>query len=893
MTDQSIHQVNIEREMRDAYLSYAMSVIVARALPDARDGLKPVHRRILYAMHDMGINPNSAHKKSARIVGEVLGKYHPHGDGAVYEAMVRMSQDFSMRYMLIDGQGNFGSIDGDGAAAMRYTEARMASYGSQLLLDINKETVDFVDNFDSTLNEPSVLPAVLPNLLVNGAYGIAVGMSTNTPPHNLREICDALIYLLQQWGRIDEIGVDELMQFVQGPDFPTGGLIYRQRGGEDTLLAAYATGSGKITLRAKVHVEDMGRGKSRIIVSELPYQTSKTTLIEKIAARVNAGKLEGLADLRDESDRQNSVRLVIELQRGADVRAVLAALFKLTPLQTTFGIIMRALVDGQPRVLNLKQALRIYLEHRLEVIQRRSRFDLARARQRAHVLEGLLIALDNLDAVIQTIRKSRNVDTARNNLVKTFKVTEAQASAILEMPLRRLASLERRKIRTEYQETKKLIATLEALLASPQKQRAHISQELKDALALHGDRRRSVIVDAEASANKLEDFFVPEEKTVVMLSAREQLGRRPLDEAPKVTRATKTPPRLLQHSTTGQILHLFTHRGKCATVPVQQIPLVEQAEDGMHFSDLSPLSAKSKVVMFMALPMNLKTGYLCLVTAQGQVKRLPVGDLPGMMTHEFDVINLGQTDRLVNVLYSGGADDLLLLTARAYAIRFSEAEIRPTGLSARGVRGIQLRAKRDRVVGACLAHDKLQAWIIAADGIAMTSAIQQISAQARGGVGKPIADRYFGDRQVVAATAGRLGDTILALTSRHKAKYMSLGLANQMAQRLDGPQPVIALRAKERVVSVVEYRKRLDAYMADPAWTYDEKTAQVEADFIDEDSNDEEPKAEDAKDGSSMPARPPKSKPKSKHEPPAQLGLGLEEKNGAENKNMHDSDDAD
>ena len=507
MTDPSIHQIKIESEMRDAYLSYAMSVIVSRALPDARDGLKPVHRRILYAMHDMGVHAGSTHKKSARIVGEVLGKYHPHGDGAVYDTMVRMAQDFSMRYMLIDGQGNFGSIDGDGAAAMRYTEARMADIGSELLVDINKATVDFVDNFDGTLSEPSVLPSMVPNLLVNGASGIAVGMSTNIPPHNLGEICDALVYMLEQWKRLDAVDVDELMRFVKGPDFPTGGVIYKMRGEEDMLRSALATGRGKITLRAKVHIEDMGRGKSRIIVSELPFQTNKTALIERIASLVSGGKLDGLADLRDESDRQNTVRLVIELQRGADVTDVLVQLFKLTPLQTTFGIIMLALVDGQPRLLNLKQALRVYLQHRLEVIQRRSAFDLARAKERAHVLEGLIVALDNLDAAIRTIRKSRNSETARTNLVKNLKVTEVQAQAILEMPLRRLASLEIRKIRDEYKEKLKLIKSLKALLTSPQKQRQHIAQELEKVKLEYGDFRRSAIVPTEARCTGIQDFL--------------------------------------------------------------------------------------------------------------------------------------------------------------------------------------------------------------------------------------------------------------------------------------------------------------------------------------------------------------------------------------------------
>ena len=574
MADRSIQPINIENEMRDAYLSYAMSVIVSRALPDARDGLKPVHRRILYAMHDMGVHAKGGHKKSARIVGEVLGKYHPHGDGAVYDTMVRMAQDFSMRYMLIDGQGNFGSIDGDGAAAMRYTEARMADIGGELLVDINKETVDFVDNFDGSLREPAVLPSMAPNLLVNGASGIAVGMSTNIPPHNLGEICDALVYMLKQWRRRDAITVDELMQFVKGPDFPTGGVIYKMRGDEDMLRSAFDTGRGKITLRAKVHVEDMGRGKSRIIVSELPFQTNKTALIERIASLVSSGKLEGLADLRDESDRQNTVRLVIELQRGAEATDVMAQLFKLTPLQTTFGIIMLALVDGQPRTLNLRRALRVYLDHRLEVVQRRSAFDLARARERAHVLEGLIIALDNLDQVIQTIRKSRNSDTARKNLVKNFKVTETQAAAILEMPLRRLASLEIRKIREEYKEKLKLIKSLEDLLASPLKQRNKIAEELEKVREDYGDARRTIIADGEATAATQADFLMPEENTVVMLSVKGHLGRTALDEPPRVTTTTKTPPRLLQHSSTAQVLYLFADDGSCASLPVQQIPPV-------------------------------------------------------------------------------------------------------------------------------------------------------------------------------------------------------------------------------------------------------------------------------------------------------------------------------
>ncbi len=808
MTDRSEQQINIESEMREAYLSYAMSVIVSRALPDARDGLKPVHRRILYAMHDMGIGAGGTHKKSARIVGEVLGKYHPHGDGAVYETMVRMAQDFSMRYMLIDGQGNFGSIDGDGAAAMRYTEARTARIGDQLLVDINKETVDFVENFDGSLNEPAVLPSMAPNLLINGASGIAVGMSTNIPPHNLREICDALAHMLEHWERLEAIDVDELMQFVKGPDFPTGGVIYKMRGEDNMLRQAMATGRGKITLRAKVHIEDMGRGKSRVIVSELPYQTNKTTLVERIASLARAGKLEGLVDLRDESDRQNPVRLVIELQRGADVTDVLVRLFKLTPLQSTFGIIMLALVDGQPRTLSLKQALRVFLEHRLEVVARRSQYDLARARERAHVLEGLLIALDNLDAVVQTIRKSRTTDTARKNLVKNFGVTEIQAQAILEMPLRRLASLEIRRIRDEYQEKQRLIKSLEDLLASPEKQRAHIAAELAKVKAEFGDRRRTIVAEGEATGVTQADFLMPEEKTVVMLSARGDLGRTHGDEAPKVTTGTKQPPRFLQHSTTAQILYLFSADGHCATLPVQQIPQVKQAAEGMRFSDLTAMGEERKIVTFLCLPSDIQAGHICLFTAQGQVKRLQALDLPGVMSHEFSVMKLAKRDRIVAVLYSNGLDELILTTARGYAIRFSEEDVRPTGLSSGGVRGIEL--KDDRAVAACVLSGKAtHLWHIDKRGHANLTELPRIRSQSRGGIGRRLRGIQGIESEFVAAAVGRLSDTCLALTSRGKAKYMTLGLAAKVTLGPRGIEPVIALREKESVVGVVEYRQRI------------------------------------------------------------------------------------
>ncbi len=495
-----VHKIDIDREMQQAYLDYAMSVIVSRALPDARDGLKPVHRRILYAMHELLLRPDTAYKKSARIVGEVLGKYHPHGDLAVYEAMARMAQDFSMRYMLVDGQGNFGSVDGDPPAAMRYTEARLTDASIHMLTDIAKNTVDFAPNFDGTLTEPAVLPSALPNLLVNGATGIAVGMATSIPPHNLTEVVDALQFIIEKWEKLDDIGVEDLLKFVKGPDFPTGGVILHSAEG-DGLVTAYSTGRGQITVQASAHLEEMERGRNRIIVSELPYMTNKASLIERIAELARETRIEGIVDLRDESDRQG-MRIVIELSKTADPDAVLRDLYKHTPMQTTFSINMLALVDGEPRTLSLKQALRVYIEHRLEVVRRRSLFELEKARQRAHILAGLRIALQYLDEVIALIRKAPDVETARTRLIKRFKLSDIQAQAILDMQLRRLAALERKKIEDEYKDTIALIKQLEALLKSPKRMRDVVSAELLAIKETYGDRRRTHIVQLKEGESK-------------------------------------------------------------------------------------------------------------------------------------------------------------------------------------------------------------------------------------------------------------------------------------------------------------------------------------------------------------------------------------------------------
>jgi DNA gyrase subunit A len=799
-----IQQVNIEQEMRNAYLDYAMSVIVSRALPDARDGLKPVHRRILYAMYDMGLRADTPFRKSARIVGEVLGKYHPHGDAAVYDAMVRMAQDFSLRYMLVDGQGNFGSIDGDSAAAMRYTEARMDQLGEELLVDIGKETVDFVENFDGSLSEPNCLPASIPNLLVNGSSGIAVGMSTNIPPHNLGEVVDALVYMLQNWEAYDDINVEDLMQFVKGPDFPTGGVVYRHKDGgedEDTLVTAYATGQGKLTVRAKVYVEDMGRGKSRIIVNELPYQVNKMALIERIAKLVQDGKLEGLSDLRDESDR-NGMRMVIELQRGMDPGDILARLFKLTPMQDTFSIRMLALVDNQPRLLSLKQALRVYLDHRQTIVRRRSEYDLRRAQERAHILEGLLKALDDLDAVIEIIRRSQTVETARNNLMKKLSITEVQAQAILDMQLRRLASLERKKIKDEHKEKVNLIKYLEGLLGSDQKMRDVIMEELNAIRSAYGDARRTIIVDGMVGNVATSDLLMPEETTWITLTTTGKIARAMDDAPPKVTTSTKEPPKFILQGSTVHTLYLFSADGQCATIPAQQLTQVEEYDQGTPFSDLCGFTPDTEIVSMMSLPA-VEHGFLFFGSASGQVKRVRLSDMPGMTSNVFTVMNVGDNDRVVKVLATDGEQEIILTTNEAQAIRFKESDVRPTGLPAGGVRGVKLGSQRGYVVGVNIADDSMLVWNITDDGIAKVSLCTEYPTQGRAGGGVITMRLPKSSREVAAAAVGKAGDMIIVLSNRDKPKYMSIGVAEEVKRGRAGGKDVFAMSRKGEVVAIV------------------------------------------------------------------------------------------
>ena len=717
-----IRKIDIDNEMQQSYLDYAMSVIVARALPDARDGLKPVQRRILYAMYDMGIRADSAYKKSARIVGEVLGKYHPHGDSAVYEAMARMAQDFSMRTLLVDGQGNFGSVDGDPPAAMRYTEARLTPAALDILFDLNKNTVNFNANFDDTLTEPGVLPAALPNLLVNGATGIAVGMATSIPPHNLAEVIDAIIYMLEKYEKLDDINVEQLMEFVQGPDFPTGGVIIEGQD-DNAIEAAYGSGRGRVTVQAKAHVEEMERSKNRIIVTELPYMVNKSSLIERIADLAREGYLEGLSDLRDESDR-HGMRIVLEMTKNADPEVILRDLYKRTPMQTTFSINLLALVDGEPRTLTLKQALRVYIEHRLTVIKRRAEFDLDKAKARAHILEGYLVALKNLDEVINIIRSAADVETARGKLMKRFKLTELQATAILDLQLRRLAALERKKIETEHREMTAIIRDLETLLKSPKKMRGVVADELLNVKEQYGDRRRTQIVnlskskDGKAAKTLTARDLLPQQQVWVGVTEDGLVSRTHDDKQPK--HSGNDAPRWLVKASTTDTVYFVSKSGRAAAVAAHIIPQAEKLTQGTMFYKVSPLTENDSLAAVFALPSRKSAlpEETCVITTTrlGLVKKSLVSELPGPSSQAFVLVRVNEGDRLISVgLTDGKTKDILLATAQGMAIRFKEDDVRPMGLVAAGVNGMKLEEK-DEVVGVEILPSEGEVFLITNDG---------------------------------------------------------------------------------------------------------------------------------------------------------------------------------
>ncbi len=712
----SVRKIDIDHEMQQSYLDYAMSVIVSRALPDARDGLKPVQRRLLYAMYDMGVRADSAYKKSARIVGEVLGKYHPHGDQAVYEAMARLAQDFSMRCLLVDGQGNFGSVDGDPPAAMRYTEARLTSIAMELLSQIDRDTVDFVRNFDDSLDEPLVLPSAIPNMLVNGASGIAVGMATSIPPHNLVEVIDGLAFLLDNWQKMEDITVTDLMKFIKGPDFPTGGIILQEHE-QDEILAAYATGKGRITLRGRLNLEEMSRGKSRIIISELPYMTNKSALIERIAELTREGLLEGISDLRDESDRQG-MRIVIELNKAADAEAVLRELYKRTPLQVTFSINLLALVNNEPRLLPLKQALRVYLEHRIEVVKRRSEFDLRKAQERIHILEGLRIALQNLDEVIAIIKKSTDTDDARERLIKKYKLTLIQANAILDMPLKRLAQLERKKIEQEYRELVQLIKELLALLRSPAKQRQVVGDELKEIRTKYADRRKTQIVNlkkGKAAADLLTVKDVtPVESVWVVMDEQGRIGKINAEKPPRMS--GRDAPVFAMRTDSHQTLYLVGQDGQAAAVSVQSVPEIVNPGEGSHYSSISPLRTTNLPASVFYLPAaDLQELFVLTITRQGLIKKTLATELKGPSSDLFTLVKVNEGDELADVLLVTEKAHYLVVTRSGMAIRFEGSEVRPMGLLAAGVNAIKLSAG-DEVAGMIEIARKGDVVLVASNG---------------------------------------------------------------------------------------------------------------------------------------------------------------------------------
>jgi len=696
----NVEQVDIDQQMRAAYLDYAMSVIVARALPDARDGLKPVHRRILYAMHDMGVGVTTAYKKSARIVGEVLGKYHPHGDAAVYESMARMAQDFSMRYLLIDGQGNFGSVDGDAPAAMRYTEARLSHMAEEMLGDIEQDTVDFVDNFDGTLKEPKVLPARLPNLLLNGSSGIAVGMATNIPPHNLGELAAAISYLIDHYERMDEVSADELLRFVPGPDFPTGGVIV----GSEGIIQAYSTGRGRIVLRGLAHIEDMNGGRQRIVITEIPYLLNKSSLLERIAELAREGKLNDISDLRDESDRRG-MSVIIELRRGAQPGKVLNQLYKYTALQSTFGVQLLALVEGEPRMLSLKRMLQVYIDHRRDVIIRRSHFNLEKARARAHILESLLIALANLDDVIQTIRQSPDADVARERLMTRFKLSEMQSQAILDLQLRRLAALERQKIEDEQKQTLERIAYLEDLLASQHKVLELIKADLGEMAKKYTDPRRTRIAH-EAREEFREEDLVVDEAVLISLTQRGYVKRVAAKSFKLQTRGSRG---VTGHTTKGEdeVLYLFPARtldtilffsdkGKVYSEKAYQIPDADRAAKGIPIVNVLSTGAGESITAAVAVPDFVAAEYCTMATRNGKIKRVELAEFSSVRPSGLIAITLEEGDELGWARLTDGEDEIIMVTEQGQALRFSEASVRSMGRAASGVIGIGL-AQGDHV----------------------------------------------------------------------------------------------------------------------------------------------------------------------------------------------------
>lgn len=764
-----IQVTNITEEMKKSYLNYAMSVIVARALPDVRDGLKPVHRRILFAMHEMGLSHSAKHSKSAKIVGEVMGKFHPHGDMPIYDALVRLAQNFAMRYPLIDGQGNFGSIDGDPPAAMRYTEARMAAISSELLADIDKETVDFLPNFDGTIDEPVYLPAKLPNLLLMGSEGIAVGMATKIPPHNITEVIDAIIFMIGKTKITNpipvvtanapvttkiaktplaqlssEVTIDELLEYVKGPDFPTAGAIYDLT----EIKNAYVTGRGKIVIRGKAEIEEIGNGKSAITVTELPYQVNKALLIAKIADLAKEKKIEGISDLRDESDRRG-MHIYIELKRDASPKKVLNNLFKHTSLQTTFPVNMVALVNGTPQTLNLKMILEEYIKHRYIVIRHRSEFELRQAKARLHILEGLKIAVDHIDAVIATIRGSKDQEDAKKNLISKFKLSEIQATAILDMQLRRLAALERQKIEDELMMIKETIAYLEDLLSHGEKILDVVKTELAKLKEKYADPRRTKVYKGKVGEFSEEDL-IPDEPTVITLTNTGYVKRQSLNSFHTQHRGGKGITGMnvkdedgifnIRYAKTHDNLLFFTNKGKVYQLKAYEIAESSRTSKGSAIVNLLNIESGEKVEAFIVHNKNLKKGFVFLTTRNGTVKKTNLSEFENIRRNGMIAIKLDASDELVWSKITDGASDILIITKAGKAIRFPETDVRPIGRPGMGVRGIKIDAS-DKVIGMDIIHKDAKPDLVAImeNGLGKKTPVNQFPLQGRGGQGVKVA----------------------------------------------------------------------------------------------------------------------------------------------------------
>jgi DNA gyrase subunit A len=796
--NERIKPVDIEDEMQEAYIDYAMSVIVSRALPDVRDGLKPVHRRILYAMHDLGMKPSKPHKKSARIVGEVLGKYHPHGDSAVYDTMVRMAQDFSYRYQLVDGHGNFGSIDGDSAAAMRYTEARMAEITTELLADIHKNTVDFVDNFDGSLQEPSVLPAKIPNLLVNGTSGIAVGMSTNIPPHNLGEVIDGIIAMIEN----PDIKITDLMKIIKGPDFPTGGIVM----GRNAIRRYFETGRGKVKVRGKTEIEELPNDKSQIIITELPYQVNKARLVERIASLVREDKVEGISDLRDESDRRG-MRVVIELKRGVNPKITLNQLYKHTRLKVTFGTIMLALVDGEPKVLGIKDVLKYYVEHQKEVVTRRTQYDLDKAEARAHILEGFRIALDNIDRIIKIIRSAEDTVEAQDNLISEFSFSEKQAKAILDMRLHRLTNLERGKIEEEYQGLQERIEYFLSILSDDIKLLGIIQDELLEMKDKYGDERRTEISD-EIIDIDTEDL-IPEEDIIITLTNDGYIKQLPLDTYRNQRRGGKgiigiktKEDDIVQDiytTSTHDYILFFTDKGRVYRLKGYQIPSAGRQSRGTAIVNLLDIQVDEKITTIITISEFEEERYLFMATKNGIVKKT---DLEEYNTNYTGLIalNLDDDDELIDVKLTDGNCDIILGTKKGIAIRFSEDNVRSMGRTARGVKGIDLE-NDDRVVGMDVVDDDKDLLVITNKGYGKRTPLNKYRSQSRGGKGLITLNRTNNNGELIDIKVVNEDDEIMIITAEGILLRTSVVEISSMGRNTQGVR-VMKLNEGDEVVSI-------------------------------------------------------------------------------------------